>query len=118
MFTTGNFEPGSVANFRGQGDPLTSNSFFHGYNFANFVALQMPLTRTSAYASANFDLTDDLELYATGIYADYTVNTQVAPVPLQDVVMPPTNPFIPPDLKRLLDSRVRIRTLRSISASG
>ena len=105
LFTMGNFEPDSVANFRGQGDPLTSNSFVHRYNSANFVALQMPLKRTSAYASANFDLTDDLELYAEGIYADYTVNTQVAPVPLQDVFMPASNPLIPPDLKRLLDSR-------------
>ena len=84
LFTMGNDAPGSVANFRGQGDPLTSNSFFHTYNYANFVALQMPLTRTSAYASANFELTDDLELYAEGIYADYTVNTQVAPAPLQE----------------------------------
>ena len=65
----------------------------------------MPLTRTSAYASTTFDLTEDLELYATGIYADYTVKTQVAPFSLQSVVMPPTNPFIPADLKRLLDSR-------------
>ena len=105
LFTMGNDAPGSVANFRGQGDPLTSNSFFHTYNFANFVALQMPLTRTSAYASANFELTDDLELYAEGIYADYTVNTQVAPAPLQGVLMPPSNPLIPADLKRLLDSR-------------
>ncbi len=105
LFTMGTGDAGSVANFRGQGDPLTSNSFFHSYNFAEFVALQMPLTRTSAYASTTFDLTEDLELYATGIYADYTVKTQVAPVPLQSVVMPPTNPFIPADLKRLLDSR-------------
>ena len=106
LFTTGNFEPDSVANFRGQGDPLTSNSINHGYNFAEFVALQMPLTRVSAFASANFQLTDDLDLYATGIFADYTAKTQLAPVPLQNVVMPPTNPFIPADLKLLLDSRV------------
>ena len=105
LFAMGNFEPDSVANFRGQGDPLTSNSFFHGYNPANFVALQMPLKRTSAYASVSFDLSDDFELYAQGIYADYTVNTQIAPAPLQDVVMPASNPFIPPDLKGLLDSR-------------
>ena len=105
LFTMGNFEPGSVANFRGEGDPLTSNSFLHGYNYASFVALQMPLTRQSAYASANFHLTDAVELYASGIFADYTVKTQVAPVPLQNVVMPPTNPFIPADLKLLLDSR-------------
>src|SRR4029079_9162959 len=105
LFAMGNGEPGSVANFRGHGDPLTSNSFFHTYNTANFVALQMPLIRTSAYASANFNLTDDLELYAEGIYVDYTVNTQLATVPLQNVVMPASNPFIPPDLQRLLDSR-------------
>jgi outer membrane receptor protein involved in Fe transport len=104
LFTMGIGEPGSVANFRGQGDPLTSNSFVHRYNFANFVALQMPLKRTSTYASANLDLTDDLELYAEGIYAAYTVNTQVAPAPM-GVVMPASNPFIPADLKRLLDSR-------------
>ncbi len=106
LFTTGSFEPDSVANFRGQGDPLTSNSFFHTYNYNNYVALQMPLTRSSAYASATFALTDELELYATGLHADYTVNTQLAPVPLQSVFMPPTNPFIPADLKMLLDSRV------------
>ena len=94
-----------VTNFRGQGDPLTSNSVVHSYNPANYVALQMPLTRTSAFAAGSFHVTDDLELYAQGIYADYTVNTQLAPVPLQEVVMPPSNPFIPPDFKRLLDSR-------------
>jgi iron complex outermembrane recepter protein len=105
LFTMGNGDPDGVANFRGQGDPLTSNSFFHTYNTANFVALQMPLTRTSAYASANFELTDDLGLYTEGIYADYTVNTQIAPTPLQGVVMPASNPFIPPDLKLMLDSR-------------
>jgi hypothetical protein len=43
----------------------------------------MPLTRSSAFASASFELTDDLELYATGLHADYTVNTQVAPVPFR-----------------------------------
>ena len=31
----------------------------------------MPLTRTSAYAAVNFDLNENLELYADGIYADY-----------------------------------------------
>lgn len=105
VFAAGNGEPDSVANFRGQGDPLTSNSFFHRYNFNDYVALQMPLTRTSAFASASLELTNDIELYAQGLYADYTINTQVAPVPLQAVTMPPTNPFIPPDFQRLLDSR-------------
>ncbi len=105
LFAMGNYEPDSVANFRGQGDPLTSTSYAHAYNVANYWALQMPLQRTSAYASAAFDLTDDLELYAEGIYADYTVNTQIAPFSLQAVLMPASNPFIPADLRLLLDSR-------------
>ncbi len=105
LFTTGNFDPDSVANFRGQGDPLTSHSFRHNYNPAKTFALQMPLTRRSAYVSTSFELTEDFELYAEGIYADYAVSTQIAPVPLQNVRMPTSNPFIPADFQRLLDSR-------------
>ena len=115
LFTMGNGEPGSVANFRGQGDPLTSNSYAHSYNSAKFVALQMPLTRGPPTRP---ELRPDRRprVVRSGIYADYTVKTQVAPVPLQGVVMPPTNPFIPADLKRLLDSRLN-RTNHSTLAS-
>jgi len=106
VFTMGTYDdPGSVANFRGQGDPLTSNDRTHGYNFANEVALQMPLDRKSAYLAANFEVRDGLELNARAIYADYTVNVQFAPTPLQAVSMPVTNPYIPADFKRLLDAR-------------
>jgi len=65
----------------------------------------MPLTRTSAYAAVNFDLTENLELYTDGIFADYAVNNQFGPVVLEQVFMPPTNPFIPQDFRLLLDSR-------------
>ena len=105
VFTMGNFSPDSVANFRGQGDPITSTSFKHQYNYAPYTALQMPLTRTSAYAAVNFDLTENLELYTDGIFADYAVNNQFGPVVLEQVFMPPTNPFIPQDFRLLLDSR-------------
>ena len=45
-------------------------------------------------------------MYAQGLYADYTVDMQLAPTAMFfNVFMPPTNPFIPPDLQLLLDSR-------------
>jgi hypothetical protein len=99
LFTTGIYVPDSVANFRGQGDPVTSTSLKHQFNFAPYVGLQMPLTRSSAYAAVNFDLNENLELYADGIYADYTVNNVFSPVVLEQVYMPPTNPFIPAGLQ-------------------
>ena len=40
------------------------------------------------------------------MYADYTVDLRNGPAAMYDNVrMPPTNPFIPPDLQLLLDSR-------------
>ena len=50
-------------------------------------------------------VSDEIDVYAQGLYADYTAYTQVGPVPLQDVTMPASNPFIPPDLRQLLDAR-------------
>ena len=106
LFTTGNNAPGSVANFKGEIDPVLENGGrFYGYNTAPFYALQLPLERTSLFLVGSFDLNEVIDVYAQGLYTDYTANTQVSPVPLMDVTMPVSNPFIPPDLKRLLDAR-------------
>jgi len=106
VFTQGDGTPGSVANFRGEIDPLLFNDRFYGYNFAPVNYLQLPLERTSAFARASFELSEAAELYAQGLYADYTADSQLAPTAtFFGVFMPPTNPFIPPDLQLLLDSR-------------
>ena len=106
VFTQGNFGPGSVANFRGEPDPLLFNDAFYTYNFAAFHYLQLPLERTSAFVRAGFEFSDAVELYAQGLYADYIVDTHLAPTAMfGNVLMPPTNPYIPPDLQLLLDSR-------------
>ena len=106
LFTTGNDDPGSVANFKGEIDPAFENGGrFYGYNTAPFYALQLPLERTSLFLVGSFDLNEVIDVYAQGLYTDYTANTQVSSVPLQDVTMPASNPLIPPDLKRLLDAR-------------
>ena len=107
VFTQGDFEtPGSVANFRGEIDPLFFNDRAYTYNFAPVNYLQLPLERVSVFARASFEFSEAAELYAQGLYADYTADTQLAPTAtFFGVLMPPTNPFIPPDLQLLLDSR-------------
>ena len=106
VFTQGNFDDaGSVANFRGEQDPLTYNDRRYTYNFAPPNALQLPLQRTSVFVTGSFEFSESAELYAQGLYGDYSVDQQLAPTPVTRAYMPPTNPYIPPDLEFLLDSR-------------
>ena len=107
VFTVGTGAPGSVANFRGERDPVMFNDrAFNAFNSAPYTALQMPLERYSAFARATYDASDSIELYAQALYADYTVTRQLAPASIGILLIPSTNPYIPPDLKQLLDSRV------------
>ena len=104
LFTLGTGDPGSVLNYRG---PITNsfNDASYSYNYAPPNYLQLPLERTSVFVAGSFDVTDNHQAYAQGIYADYTVDTALAPTPLSNVFTPPTNPFIPNDLQTLLDAR-------------
>jgi iron complex outermembrane recepter protein len=110
LFTLGDFfffeqqEP-AVANYRGARDPMSFNEFVYLYNFVPQNALQLPLERTSAYARAEFELTESTRVYAQALYADYSVSLQLAPTPAFDMFMPVSNAFIPDDLRLLLDSR-------------
>lgn len=107
LFTIGNDAPGSVANYRGERDPVMfSDRAFNVYNFAPDTALQMPLQRTSGFIRGDFDLSEALNLYAQTLYADYSVDRQLASAPIGIALIPATNPFIPADLRRLLQSRV------------
>ena len=111
LFTLGDFEFAeqqvpAVANFRGVRDPVFFNELFYSYNFAPPNALQLPLERKSAFARAEFELTDSARVYAQGLYSDYSVSLQLAPAAMfSGVFIPVDNPYIPEDLKRLLDSR-------------
>ncbi len=104
LFTLGTGDPGTVLNYRG---PITNsfNDASYSYNYAPPNYLQLPLERTSVFVAGSFDVTDNHQAYAQGIYADYTVDTALAPTPLSNVFTPPTNPFIPNDLQTLLDAR-------------
>ncbi|HUF82233.1 MAG TPA: TonB-dependent receptor [Burkholderiales bacterium] len=105
LFAVGNGAPGSVANFRGDADPVLFNDRRVTYNFAPPNALQLPLERSSAFGRLQFDLGPMARLYADALYADYGVTQQLAPTPGFITFMPRHNPFVPDDLAFLLDSR-------------
>jgi iron complex outermembrane receptor protein len=105
VFAQGNFEPGSVLNFRDARDPVFFNDLFYTYNFAPSNYLRLPLERASAFARAKFELSESAEIYAQGLYADYTVDLQLAPTPADELWIPRSNPYISHDLALLLDSR-------------
>jgi outer membrane receptor protein involved in Fe transport len=105
LFTRGTFAPGSVANFRGEQDPFFFNDLIYSYNFAPPNALQLPLERTSFFGRGTFDVTPSTRIYAEGLYADYSVTQRLAPTPADFEFMPVTNPYVPADLRFLLDSR-------------
>ena len=105
LFTQGTFDPGSVANFRGEQDPLLYNGRRYTYNYAPFNYLQLPLNRTSIFGRGTFELGDDIEFYAQALYADYSADQALAPTPAMTIVVPVSNPYLPADLKLLADSR-------------
>lgn len=105
LFAGGNRSPGSVANFRGEQDPALASDSLYTYNFAPDNYLQLPLERITAFARGSFELSEAHELYAQVLYADYSADTQLAPTPAMPLRLPVTNPYIPADLQRLLDSR-------------
>lgn len=105
LFTGGNRTPGSVVNFRGAKDPLLFNDRIYTYNFAPWNYLQLPLERISGVLHASFDLDAGHELFGRLLYADYSADQALAPTPATSLFVPATNPYIPRDLKLLMDSR-------------
>ncbi len=105
LFATGNRSPGSVANFRGEQDPALANDSIYSYNYAPANYLQLPLERITALGRSRFELSDAQELYVEILYAENSAGTQLAPTPAQPLWLPASNPYIPTDLKTLLDSR-------------
>lgn len=98
--------PGSRVNFRGDIDPVMDNDRFHNYNTAPLTALQLPLERTSAILRGRFTISPALEAYGQALYADYSATRQLAPTGTGILLVPPTNPFIPADLRPLVEARL------------
>lgn len=70
--------------------------------------LAVPLERFSAFGKAEYSLSDDIQIFAQGLYStskvrsNFNVNLSGAQWSL---IVPATNPFIPADLRTILASR-------------
>jgi len=107
VFTFGDGEtPGSVVNYRGPIDPVTYNDRLLTYNTAPLTALQLPLERTSLFLRGRFAVSASAEAYGQAIYADYRATRQLAPTDSGILLVPMSNPYLPPDLRTLAESRV------------
>ncbi len=52
-----------------------------------------------------YDFTPSAQGYLQALYSDYTVSRHLAPADAGILLIPPTNPYVPADLKTLLDGR-------------
>lgn len=120
LFSTG---PGSrvVQNFRHPIDINVASKFFpesYSFNFEPVNKLILPLERTSLGAMGRLELGGNTEAYARVFFTNYNAESSLASSPAPTSAnftnaaagsffsIPVTNPFIPADLRTLLDSRV------------
>lgn len=59
------------------------------YNYAPTNYLQLPQERYSIFGSATYDINDNIEVYARGLFAGNVVETQLAPTPAGFTVAAP-----------------------------
>jgi iron complex outermembrane receptor protein len=71
------------------------------FNFNPYNLFQTPFKRYNAYASANYQVSDSIEVYTRAIYSNNTVNTILAPAGAfgTTVAINLNNPFLPAALR-------------------
>lgn len=74
---------------------------FQLYNFNPFNLYQTPFGRFNIFGSANYDVSDKIEVYARGMYSKTSVDTIAAPSGAfgQAVTINLNNPFLPGTLR-------------------
>jgi outer membrane receptor protein involved in Fe transport len=104
------FSPNPVINYRG---PLDDQFFEFNGGLINSAgrdySIQPTMDRYNAYARASYDL-GGVEVYASGLYNHSKVDVNISTIGLgqiasANVSIPASNPFIPADLRTLLNSR-------------
>lgn len=92
-------------NFRDQGFGLINNGSSIRYNSSGVGGLTIPFERVGGYLHADYDVSDDTNVYVEGSYQHFTSSAYYAPG-FRTVSVPISNPFIPADLAAILASRL------------
>src|SRR3546814_1621913 len=72
-----------------------------------YSTLALPLKRYTAFGRGSYDVTDNINAFLQFNYSTFKTRSQgdAIVLPQDSPFVPVTNPFIPADLKALLDSR-------------
>jgi len=101
------FDVNPVINFTGDtAEPLQPvNPASYTYNYAPPNYLELPLERLSFFGRAGSRLTENTEVYAQVMWADYSADQQLAPTPASSLYIQPNNPNLDAAMQALLASR-------------
>ncbi len=79
---------------------------FNAFNFNPFNVYQVPFQRFNIYGSANYQISDAIEVYTRGLFSKNTVNTIIAPSGAFGIAVqiPLNNPFLTTELRNALCS--------------
>jgi len=79
------------------------------YNYAPLNYLQTPLTRLTAGIQANYDLSDNFELYIEAAFARNEARQNLAPAPASDYVLVNTdNPLLTPETRQVFEDQMMV----------
>ncbi|MEY4501090.1 MAG: hypothetical protein RIS52_980, partial [Pseudomonadota bacterium] len=72
-------------------------SGFNAFNFNPYNIFHTPFTRYNMYASARYEVSDNVEIYSRGLFSKNSVKTIIAPsgVFASSVIIPVSNPYLP-----------------------
>ena len=70
--------------------------FYNGFNFNPYNIFVTPFQRFNIFSSANYEVSDRLEVYARGMYSKNTVSTIIAPSGVfgEPLTVPGNNPYL------------------------
>lgn len=101
------FQTAPVINFTGDtNEPLQPvNPANYTYNYAPPNYLELPLERKSFFGRMGTELNENIEVYGQALYANYEVDSALAPTPATSLYVRPDNPNLDPGVQTLLASR-------------
>ena len=69
---------------------------YQGFNFNPYNIFQTPIDRKSIYAAARYDVADNIEVYARGLFSNNSVRSIIAPSGIfgQALTIPGQNPYL------------------------
>lgn len=99
--------PGGI-DYDGFAQPGPTQNPDFAYNTGALNYLVLPQTRYNVYGQADYTINEQAEVYASALFTQYETSQVLAPTPAAGTTgfrVLPTNPFIPGELRTLLNSR-------------